>query len=363
MRTSRPAQLSATVNSRRRLSLHIRAAFLNSCRGGQLRRLRSSCRRCIVVLIITTCCFLSIGCGGGAVNHASSPGSAASLSPNIVSFANQVLDTTSAGQTIALTNTGNSALSLKGIDINGDFAQTNTCGAVLLPGASCTFTVTFTPTAPGTRTGTLSIIDNAPGSPQRAILSGAGIAPGQLSAKPTSIAFGTVMVESTSTRTVQLSNTGTSSLTVSAASTSGPGFNITGLAFPLTLAAGQSANVSVTFTPSSTGVANGDLQLTNSGTVSPVLISLNGTGAAPVAHYVVAAWNPSTSTVIGYNVHRSSQSGGPYTKINSAVVLDNSYTDSNVASGLTYFYVVTSVDANNVESEYSNQASATISAS
>jgi len=71
-------------------------------------------------------------------------------------------------------------------------------------------------------------------------------------------------------------------------------------------------------------------------------------------------WTASTSTVSGYNVYRGTVSGGPYTKINSALVTTTTNTDSTVLSGLTYFYVVTALDSNNAESAYSNEVSATI---
>jgi len=64
--------------------------------------------------------------------------------------------------------------------------------------------------------------------------------------------------------------------------------------------------------------------------------------------------------VAGYNVYRSIASGGPYTKLNSNVDANTSYSDGSVQAGLTYFYVVTSVNSSGTESGYSNQASLTI---
>jgi hypothetical protein len=80
----------------------------------------------------------------------------------------------------------------------------------------------------------------------------------------------------------------------------------------------------------------------------------------PVSYSVALQWNPSTSAVIGYNVYRGTVSGGPYTQINPSLVTTTKYQDSDVESGQTYYYVVTSVDSSNVESTYSNQTSATI---
>ncbi len=67
-------------------------------------------------------------------------------------------------------------------------------------------------------------------------------------------------------------------------------------------------------------------------------------------------WNSSTSAVIGYNVYRSTIHGGPYTQVNNVLESSTSYVDQDVVGGTTYFYVVTSVDASNVESVNSNEA-------
>ena len=87
---------------------------------------------------------------------------------------------------------------------------------------------------------------------------------------------------------------------------------------------------------------------------------VNFTATPQTAHSVGLAWNASTSTVAGYNVYRSTVSGGPYTKINLSLVAVLNYTDSTVQSGATYFYVTTAVDSIGNESTYSNEASAVI---
>lgn len=84
------------------------------------------------------------------------------------------------------------------------------------------------------------------------------------------------------------------------------------------------------------------------------------TVSAPIQHTVTLGWTASTSAVSGYNVYRGTVSGGPYTQINTALDASSSYVDNTVISGTTYFYVVTSVDASNVESTFSNQVSVTV---
>jgi fibronectin type 3 domain-containing protein len=75
---------------------------------------------------------------------------------------------------------------------------------------------------------------------------------------------------------------------------------------------------------------------------------------------VALSWQASTSTVSGYNVYRSTTSGSGYLKINSSPVGGLAYTDSNIQSVTTYYYVTTAVDSSGNESAYSNQASAVI---
>jgi fibronectin type 3 domain-containing protein len=79
------------------------------------------------------------------------------------------------------------------------------------------------------------------------------------------------------------------------------------------------------------------------------------------AHDVTLNWSASISSgVAGYNVYRGSVSGGPYARMNSSAITITSYNDNAVQPGQTYFYVVTSISLNNVESSYSNEVMAPI---
>jgi hypothetical protein len=80
----------------------------------------------------------------------------------------------------------------------------------------------------------------------------------------------------------------------------------------------------------------------------------------PANHSVSLTWTASTSTgITAYDVYRSTTSGGSYLKLGSTTAAVLTYTDSTVAQGATYFYVVTAV-AGAQESVYSNQVSASI---
>jgi hypothetical protein len=96
------------------------------------------------------------------------------LSPTSLSFGGQNVNTISGAKNVTLKNTGKALLSITSIVTSGDFASTTTCGTSLSAGSSCTISVTFKPTATGTRTGAVTITDNAAGSPHTVSLTGTG---------------------------------------------------------------------------------------------------------------------------------------------------------------------------------------------
>jgi fibronectin type 3 domain-containing protein len=187
--------------------------------------------------------------------------------------------------------------------------------------------------------------------------------PSQLAATPSSVAFGNVPTGSNSTQTVTLSNTGSTSVVVSGETLTGTGFSTSGLVVPLTLTGGQSSTFSVSFAPTATGSVTGSVSMVSNASNSPTTVSLSGTGITASSHSVDLTWNASTSAVAGYNAYRGNVSGGPYTRLNSSLIAGLNYTDYSVQAGQTYFYVATAVNANSVESVYSNQAQATVPAS
>jgi fibronectin type 3 domain-containing protein len=117
-------------------------------------------------------------------------------------------------------------------------------------------------------------------------------------------------------------------------------------------------NLGVTFAPAATGSVSGSISVVSNATNSPLSVPLSGSAVA--THSVNLSWTASTSTVVGYNVYRSSQSGGPYTILDSSLIANTTFTDTTVQAGQTYYYVTTAVDTNNVESVFSNQVSAAV---
>ncbi len=132
--------------------------------------------------------------GGWNINSlqfAGGGGASATLttSPSSLTFAGQAVNTTSAAQSVTVRNTGTAAASVSSVSTSGDFSQTNTCGTSIAAGATCTVSVSFRPTASGTRTGNLTIASTATNSPSTVALSGTGagtVATNLAAGKPTS---------------------------------------------------------------------------------------------------------------------------------------------------------------------------------
>ncbi len=152
------------------------------------------------------------GCYDNKVTVIAGGGNAPGLAPSSLSFGPQPVGTFSSAQQATLKNTGGAALKINSISRSGDFYQGNDCPSTLPAGASCRLTVWFTPTSAGTRSGTVTICDNVPGSPHKLPLSGTGSGTGSISLtlSPASLSFGSVVVgASSSPQTVTLTNTGT----------------------------------------------------------------------------------------------------------------------------------------------------------
>jgi hypothetical protein len=184
--------------------------------------------------------------------------------------------------------------------------------------------------------------------------------PSTLTANVSSLNFGSTGLASSAQRSVTLTNTGSSSVTISGVSVSGAGFTAGGSASGLTVSPSQSATVSATFTPYTIGSLAGSLTITSNAINSPVTIALSGTGVSSSTHSVALSWTASTSSVAGYNVYVSPSSAGPYSLLNSSPVPNTSYVDTNVLAGDTYYFRITSVSTSYQESAPSATVQAVI---
>ncbi len=210
------------------------------------------------------------------------------VTPKTLDFKNQIVNTASGAQVITVTNNGTIALTMSGITITGsnasDFAQTNTCPSSLAVSTSCTINVTFTPGATGARSGSVTITDGAPDSPQSVALSGTGIASTPaVGLSPTSLTFGNQNTGTTSSaQSVVLTNSGNANLTISGITITGSNASdfVQTNTCPASLSPGTSCNLSVSFKPGGTGARSASITLANNAANSPQAIALSGTGQA-----------------------------------------------------------------------------------
>ena len=184
-----------------------------------------------------------------------------------------------------------------------------------------------------------------------------------LTISPTSVAFGSVTVNTATTLPVTLTSTGTAPVTINSAALTGTGYTMSGATFPVTLNPNLALTLEVQFDPTVTGAASGQLTIqSNSSTTATAEITLSGS-AENVTHEVDLSWGaPSSSTdpVVGYNIYRSPGGSSAYQLLNASVDAQTTYVDSAVQAGSTYGYIVESVDSSGVESVPSNEVAATI---
>jgi hypothetical protein len=212
---------------------------------------------------------------------------AVTLSPASLNFLIQVIYNSSTPQQATLTNTGAGILTIAKIGVEGQFSatnpeflQTSNCGSTLAPGANCTITVTFLPLTKGTISGAISVIDNAPGSPQTLPLSGTGT---YVQLTPKTVNFGTQPINTTSVpKYITFVNKGSGPVNFT-----GTGISISGADagdFAQTnncgtsVPSGGNCKIKVTFTPSALGTRTADVSISDDGGGSPQLVPLTGTG-------------------------------------------------------------------------------------
>ncbi len=219
---------------------------------------------------------------------------AASLAPSSLTFASQIVGTTSPAQAVTLTNSGSASLAIGSIGLTGpnagDYQQTNTCPASLPTGSSCSISVTFSPAGAGSRVASVSVADDAAGSPHTVGLSGMGTASAPaVGLTPVALAFASQTVGTTSAaQSTRLTNTGSAPLTIGSIGVAGanPGDFAQTNTCPLgaaTLDAGATCTISVTFTPNAAGARSGTVAIDDDAAGSPQTVSLDGDGveAAP----------------------------------------------------------------------------------
>jgi hypothetical protein len=199
------------------------------------------------------------------------------LAPLALTFAQQQIGTTSAAQTVTLTNNGDVALTLITASISaGDFAVTNACGNSLAAHSTCAINVTFSPTAIGARMATLTVTDQF--RSQSVALSGIGIAGPGVSLSPSSLTFPATGVGLTAlAQTLTLTNNGGLPLSISGIATS-PGFILAANTCGSSLAINANCALTIVFAPTTAGPIAGTLTLTDNAPSSTQTTNLTGMG-------------------------------------------------------------------------------------
>jgi hypothetical protein len=233
-----------------------------------------------------------------------------SLDTSALTFSAQNVGSTSAAQTVTVTNSGTAVLNISSITASGDYARTTTCGATLAAGANCTIGVTFTPTAAGARSGSVAIASDAASSPDTISLSGTGVAVPGVSLNPTFLTFAARAVGTTSAaQTVALSNTGGATLTFTSINATGD-FAVNHTC-GTSLVAGGACNLNVTFTPTVTGARAGSIVINSNAANSPHSVGLTGSGTAPNAPVCTLTAVPATVSKNGPSLLTSSCTNSP----------------------------------------------------
>jgi hypothetical protein len=216
------------------------------------------------------------------------------VSPTTLTFS-QTVSTTSADQTVTVSNTGTAAITLSTLTLGGaqagDFqisaGSTCTPGGSVAVSSSCLIKLAFTPSATGARSGSLTLVHNAAGSPSTITLNGTGTAAPApaISLNAASRTFASQVINTTSaSQSVTVSNSGSAALTLSALTLTGTasadftrGGSCTATSV---LAAGATCTVSFTFTPAAVGSRTASLNLVSDASNGAAVLSLSGTGAA-----------------------------------------------------------------------------------
>jgi len=202
--------------------------------------------------------------------------------PTGLKFARQTVGATSSPLTATVTNAFPLPVAIKHVTAIGDFAETNTCPvspATLEPGAVCSLSVTFTPTAPGTRTGYVAFSHNAPASPQIVGLSGAATDIGLSTAvlKFSHQVVGTASIA----QTVTVTNVGSTSVNFTGsgiviAGADPADFTISANTCGPSLASDAECTVSIEFTPIVDGTRTAALEFNDDSGASPQTVALAG---------------------------------------------------------------------------------------
>lgn len=243
-------------------------------------------------------------------------------------------------------------------------ALTSTNSSVSVPSSivvpATATSATFTAAVAAVTSAQSATLTATTGSTSRSVVLQLNAATPALTVNASSISFGSVSVNNSTTQSVTITSSGTAAVTINSISVSGTGFSSSSVSLPAKLNPGQSIGITLTYNPTVVGSSTGQLAISSTSATNPTItVGLSGTATA---HRVELSWNaPSSSgvTIAGYKVYRSLSGSGGFAALNSASA-QTTYTDTGVQSGQAYSYYVTSVDPTGTESVPSPTTTVTI---
>ncbi|MGD0510146.1 MAG: choice-of-anchor D domain-containing protein, partial [Terriglobales bacterium] len=285
------------------------------------------------------------------------------LSPNPASLAfGSVQIDTSKSLAGTLTNTGGTSLTISAATASTGFSLTGlSLPVTLTAGQSTSFTALFSPTTSGAASGSVSITSTGSNPSLSIPLSGTGVTQGDLVANTTSLAFGSVQINTSKSLSETLTNTGGSSVTITQADVTGAVFSVAGLTLPLTLTANQSVTFTATFTPTGAAPTSGSLSVVSNASNSPLNIALSGTGTA-TGKLAVSPTSPSFGNVV---VGSSSALNGSLTASGASVTVSSASLNNSefVLSGISLPATLTAGQSTSFTVTFTPQSSGATSAS
>ena len=253
------------------------------------------------------------------------PQTSLTVAPTTLAFSSQPVQTSSSPQTVTVTNTGSTSLTVSNISIVGDFLETDDCSGSIAPDGSCQISVTFSPSASGDRVGSLTISGNISGGQETVSLSGTGSTQSLIVLLPNSVDFGDQQVATVSTaHQVTISNTSSGAIALSSESVTGP-FAIQTNTCSSSLASNTGCTLALVFKPTVAGPASGVLTVTTAqGTES---VGVSGNGENPATDKVSPTsltfpTTPENTTSASQSITLTNSGGVPLTGIQVSIYGD-----------------------------------------
>jgi hypothetical protein len=230
------------------------------------------------------------------------------VSPTPLPFGNVAINSTAAAMALTITNNSTTGVTLVSSVISGTNSSEfvisgTTCGTTLASGASCSSSIAFTPLATGARSATFTLTDTGAGLTQTAALTGTGVTASAVLLTPSSsVTFANQALTTTSApQIVTVKNSGNATLNIASILLGGANAADFGKTSTCgtTLAVSASCTITVTFTPSASGMRNATVTLTDDALDSPQTLLLSGTGVTSNPQPVLAMLSPTTATAGG----------------------------------------------------------------